>query len=408
MSVADNKADTMKKAAGAIGLVTPMGGEAAPQAPAADEEWLLPGGSARVYYGQGQKAVVRPVVLADGFNLGPTDFDWLYNALENGRYPFISQLRRRGRTLILVGFDERSESILRNAEPMMAALLRTQAEQLGDTRLLVGGFGMGGIVARYALAKMEMMRIDHRTGAYVSFDSPHRGAWVPTGLQAFAHYLAPVDDTYLRQIGSPASQQMLWRYVDGLEGTPMESPLRTTFKEELNKVGGWPRMPGLRLFGVSSGRGDGQGNGVRAGAKTLSCAGPLFDGTHFLAQQQGDPAEVAVLDGVRGGPHTITTPGFPELDGAPGGTLESFGLLGDTLARHHENADIAHRSVCFVPSVSAVAIRDLDKQEDLYANIDELDWEESELDDFILSSDNDPHTLMTPEIGEWVLDRLPD
>ncbi|KAB1986419.1 esterase/lipase family protein [Streptomyces triticiradicis] len=405
--MADSKAAKIRKAAGEIGLVAPMGKSAPTQAPPPDEVWQLPGGSARVYYGEGRQGVVRPVVLADGFDLGPTDYDWLWDGLENGRFPFVSELRRRGRTLILVGFDERSESILRNAETMMAAIMRTAAEQLGDTRLLVGGFSMGGIVARYALARMELQRIDHRVGCYVSFDSPHRGAWVPIGLQAFAHYLAQAgDDTYLRQISSPASQQMLWRHLDALDGTSMESPLRKEFKEELQKVGGWPRIP--RLIGVSSGRGDGVGNGVRAGAKALTCAGPLFDGTYFLAQSKGEKAEVAVLNGVLGGPHTITTSGFPELDGAPGGTLESFGIIGDTLRAFGENVDLVHRSVCFVPSVSAVSIRDLDRQDDLYLNIDQLPPEESDLDDFLLSYDNDPHALMTEDIGQWVLDRLPD
>ncbi|MEU1518830.1 hypothetical protein ABZ490_42985 [Streptomyces sp. NPDC005811] len=404
--MADSKAEKARKVAGALGLVTPMGKADVPPAPPADEEWQLPGGSARVYYGQGQKGVIRPVVLADGFNLGPTDFDWLWNGLENERYPFISRLRARGRTLVLVGFDERSESILRNAETATAAIMRTIAEQLGDARLLVGGFSMGGMVTRYALAKMEMQRMDHRVGCYLSFDTPHRGGWVPIGLQAFAHYLADVDDTYLRQIGSPASQQMLWRYLDGVDGTPQQSPLRTEFLAQLQRVGSWPRIP--RLLGVSSGRGDGRGNGVRAGAKTLSCSGPLFDGTYFLAQSQGDPAEVAVLNGILGGPHTITTRGFPELDGAPGGTLESFGLVGDKLAEFGETVDLVHRSVCFVPSVSAVSVRDLDRQDDLYVNIDELPRDQSDLDDFLLSENNDPHALMTPEFGEWVLDRLPD
>ncbi|WP_460067551.1 hypothetical protein [Streptomyces sp. YKOK-I1] len=404
--MADSKAEKARKVAGALGLVTPMGGADLPPAPKADEEWQLPGGSARVYYGQGHQGVIRPVILADGFNLGPTDFDRLWNGLENEKFPFVSRLRARGRTLILLGFDERSESILRNAETATAALMRTVAQQLGDTRLLVGGFGMGGMVTRYALAKMETQRMDHRVGVYLSFDTPHRGGWVPIGLQAFAHYLADVDDTYLRQIGSPASQQMLWRYLDGLDGTPQQSPLRREFLEQLERVGSWPRIP--RLLGVSNGRGDGRGNGVRAGAKTLSCSGPLFDGTYFLAQSQGDPAEVAVLNGILGGPHPIATRGFPELDGAPGGTLEAFGLVGDKLAEVGETADLVHRSVCFVPSVSAVSIRDLDRQDDLYVTIDELPPDESDLDDFLLSENNDPHSLMTPGLGEWVLDRLPD
>ncbi|OKJ64958.1 hypothetical protein AMK27_03645 [Streptomyces sp. CB02009] len=405
--MADSRNEKARKAAGSIGLVTPQDQPAVPQAPAADETWELPYGTARVYYAEGQRGVVRPVVLADGFNLGPSDLDWLYDWLENGRYPFVSQLRARGRTLVLVGFDERSESILTNADTMMAAILRTSAEQLGDARLMVGGFSMGGIVARYALAKMETQRIDHRAGVYVSFDSPHRGAWVPIGLQAFAHYLAKTgDDTYLRQISSPASQQMLWRYLDALDATPAESPLRTRFKEQLQQVGGWPRIP--RLIGVASGRGDGVGNGVEAGKETLSCAGPLFAGTRFLAQSQGKKAQVAALDGVLGGPHTITTDDFPELDGAPGGTLESFGIIADALTGVGEEVEATHRSVCFVPSVSAVSVRDLDRHDDLYTNIDELDPDQSELDDFLLSADNDPHTLMTPDIGEWVLDRLPD
>ncbi|MEU9276686.1 alpha/beta hydrolase [Streptomyces sp. NPDC048341] len=243
MSVADSMVERAKRAAGSFGLVTPVDARAAAPAPSADEEWELPGGRARVYYGAGPKGMVRPVVLADGLGLGPTDFDWLWNRMENGPFPFVSELRRRGRTLVLVGFAERGASVLQNAETMTAAVMRTVAEQLGGARLLVGGFGTGGLVARYALARMETQRLDHRTGVCLSFDSPHRGAWLPIGLQAFAHHLAPYDDTYLRQISSPAARQVLWRHLDGIGATPQESPLRTEFKRKLHDVGGWPCLP---------------------------------------------------------------------------------------------------------------------------------------------------------------------
>ncbi|MEV5956430.1 hypothetical protein AB0M11_22110 [Streptomyces sp. NPDC051987] len=406
MSVADSKVEKARRAAGSFRLVTAAGTRAAAPAPAADEEWELPGGRARLYYGAGPRGMVRPVVLADGFGLGPTDFDRLWHDLENGPFPFVSELRRCGRTLVLVGFADRGASVLRNAETMTAAVLRTTAEQLGGARLLVGGFGTGGMVARYAMAWMETRRLDHRAGVYLSFDSPHRGAWLPIGLQALAHHVAPYDDTLLRQISSPAARQLLWRHLDSAGGTPQESPLRTAFRQRLHDVGDWPRIP--RVLAVSSGRGDGTGNGVRAGAKILSCAGPLFDGTRFLAQAQGQKAEVAAVGGVLGAPRTITTDGFPELDGAPGGTLESFGLLADALAAAGEHTEAAHRRVCFVPSVSAVAIRDLDQQSDLYADIGELPPEDSEADDFLLSSANGAHAAMTEEIGGWILDRLPD
>ncbi|MFE2939956.1 hypothetical protein ACFXKG_12985 [Streptomyces sp. NPDC059255] len=215
-----------------------------------------------------------------------------------------------------MGFDEHSESILRNAETVTAAILRTIAEQLGDTRLLVGGFSMGGLVTRYALAKMEMQRMDHRTGVHLSFDSPHRGAWVPIGLQAFAHYLAQTgDDTYLRQISSPAAQQMLFRYLDGVKGTPQESPLRTEFKERLQQVGSWPRIP--MLLGVSSGRGDGVGNG---------CAG-RGEGADLRRTALRRYALPRPVSGRRGGGRTERRPRRPALDHheRPGRTGRSAG-----------------------------------------------------------------------------------
>jgi hypothetical protein len=66
---------------------------------------------------------------------------------------------------------------------------------------------------------------------------------------------------------------------------------------------------------------------------------------------------------------------------------------------------IAHRTVGFVPTVSAVAIGDLD---DPYTVVDELDPELSDLDDFLVAWENDPHTKITPGLAEWILDRLPD
>ncbi|MGY3682095.1 hypothetical protein ACVWXU_005718 [Streptomyces sp. TE33382] len=70
--------------------------------------------------------------------------------------------------------------------------------------------------------------------------------------------------------------------------------------------------------------------------------------------------------------------------------------------------DLRHPDVCFVPSVSAVAIRDIDQPADLYANIDELSPDESEVDDYVCSSETTGHTAITEELCTWLLDRLPE
>ncbi len=70
--------------------------------------------------------------------------------------------------------------------------------------------------------------------------------------------------------------------------------------------------------------------------------------------------------------------------------------------------DLRYGEVCFVPSVSAVAVRDIARQDDLYANIAGLDPEQSGLDDFLCSSTTTAHTAVTEELCAWLIDRLPD
>ncbi len=374
-------------------------------APEPDETWQLPGGTAHVFHGQGNNGIVRPVIISDGFGLGPSDLGWLHAHLEDGDFPLVTELRQRGRDVILVGYHERAASLLDNADAVVTCIQRAQVEQLSVTPLVVGGFSMGGLLTRYALAYMETQHIDHRTGVYFSFDSPHRGAVIPVGLQAFAHFI-PLANDFARQMDSPAARQMLWRHYDPKTGEVGTAPERTEFLQALDSVGGWPRVP--RLIGVASGRGDGTGLPLTPGDVTLT-VGKLFPGTTFHAQAQGEDTVVAELKRrVPKATKTVTTSGFPELDGAPGGTLRSFGILADALRDKGAEVDLRHERVCFVPTVSAVAIRDLDDQKDLYTDIYNLPPQDSDLDDFRCSSDTTEHTTVTPELGHWLLDRLTD
>ncbi|WPB89371.1 hypothetical protein [Streptomyces malaysiensis] len=62
-------------------------------------------------------------------------------------------------------------------------------------------------------------------------------------------------------------------------------------------------------------------------------------------------------------------------------------------------------SAAIEPSVRAIAVCGLDRQEDLYADVDGLPPQESDPDDCLLSAGSGPHAAMAPEIGEWALDR---
>lgn len=383
--------------------------ELPPQTPPdPDATWELPGGMAWVYCSpQNRKMITRPVILADGFNTGPSTLAFSWAGLELSGFPLISELRNRGRDVILLGFQERSASILDNAQAAMAAILRTTAEQVGNSRLAVGGFSMGGLVTRYALAKMETQRMDHRTGLYFSYDSPHNGAYIPVSLQAFAHYIRKLDARFSDQINSPASQQLMWRHMSDWQGKPEISPLRTEFLDAMERVGGWPQIP--RLIGVANGVGTGVGNGIKPGQTAVKGKGLGIVGTDLRTMPAAPDSLAATLRVITPQKPEVQAPALPDIDGAPGGMLDSFKILADALNKviglGVENPIKDH---CFVPSVSGVAMRGLDTHEDLYANIDGMSPDESLLDDFLCASQNEPHTKITEELCTWLMDRLPD
>ncbi|GAA3886364.1 hypothetical protein GCM10022243_58960 [Saccharothrix violaceirubra] len=353
-----------------------------------------PDGTAWVYLGEGNQGLTRPVILSDGFESGPSSLDTLWEGLERGDYPFISRLREQGYDLVLVGYAERSAAIQRNAAVLRSVVFRAVAERLGEARLTVGGFSMGGLIARYTLAKLEHEGFDHQTALYVSWDSPHNGAWVPISLQALAHFLVGVP-ALSEQINSPASRQLLWRHIETVDGTPAEDPLRSVFLDELKVYGWWPRVP--RLIGVANGLPE-RGNGVPPGDVALAVETGWFAGTELTTQPSGE-ARVARLKGAFQDREVVVS-GLSELDGAPGGTLETFGIAGDKLAATGK-VTVRHRTVGFVPTVSAVAAGTLDEP---YAPIDP---DKSELDDYKVASANEPHTKVTEELGSWIIERLP-
>ncbi|WP_030246334.1 hypothetical protein [Streptomyces sp. NRRL S-350] len=373
--------------------------------PPPDEKWSLPGGTAWVYYGDGNSALTRPVIVSDGFNTGPSSLEFSWTHLEFGDYPFISELRRRGRDFILLGFDERSASILENAEAAIAAIRETVARC--DGPLAVGGFSMGGLVTRYALAKLEKedRDFDHQTAVYWSYDSPHRGAYIPISLQAFAHYIAPLDPRFSEQMNSSASRELLWRHIEHWQDKPGVDKQRADFLAKLAGVGDWPRVP--RLIGVANGVGSGTGNGIESGATAVLGTGESVTGTTLRTQPTGDDSLVATLRVVTEERHEAHAPGLPAVDGAPGGTLEGFGILADALNQIPALAvENPTRSHCFVPAVSAVALRDLDSDDALYGEIDPSSAD-SELHEFKLSSRNQEHGKVTEELCTWLLERLP-
>ncbi|WP_194904426.1 esterase/lipase family protein [Catenulispora rubra] len=378
-----------------------------PPAPDPSEDpWPVPYGWARVYYATGQDHLTRPVILADGFGFAASDPDELWDGLQNHDYPFISKLRDNGYDLILVGYDQRSRKIQDNAQAVIATIARAIGECDDTVSLTVGGFSMGGLVTRYALAKLEHDEFDHKTSTYISYDSPHRGAWIPLSLQKMAHVVAPFAPLLSQQINSDAARQLLWRHTPNILTKPREDPLRTQFLRELAAYGDWPRIP--RLLAVANGAGNGEPNGALAGALALATENPP-DGlsTKMWIQDNGAKFHAGWYKLGTLPAYDFYTENMPKADSAPGGTLDSFLLAAENLRELGYEVECDYPTINFVPSVSAVAIRGVATDAELYLTIDKEPASASEVDEFKCSRTNTPHTKMTVELGEWILERLP-
>jgi streptogramin lyase len=106
-------------------------------------------------------------------------------------------------------------------------------------------------------------------------------------------------------------------------------------------------------------------------------------------------------------PTTVRTSGYPHLDSAPGGTLDSFDIAAQALTSAGQDTEAFYPVVNSVPAVSAVAVRDFGSQADLFIEINELPPGSGELDEYLCASDSQAHTLITTELGRWIIDRLP-
>ncbi len=405
-----------------VWFATPPATRAAGERRDPDTEWTLTGdaydgqvatGRAGVYYAPGRRTVTRPLVLADGFNYGPSDLPdlWAHFNTPYGKDErLLDQLLEAGVDVILLGFDERHTHIQANAE-VAIALVRRLAAQAAREDLIVGGVSMGGMITRYALAKMEFDGEEHKTGTYFSWDTPHNGAWIPLILQQMAHFFeafipeVPDQPKQAELLRSPAAQQLLWAWVENSKysGEVTRSPLREEFLLDLARVGDYPVVP--RKLGVANG--DGKGVGLELEPGEIA-----FDWKHKLGIASAT-ARVQPHNGTKeriGGMHLglsvrrSTTTAVPALDGAPGGTLASFGLVAKALGIA---IDDRFRSSCFVPSVSAVAIGTEPVYDgDPARGVSLLPADLSALDGFLCNDGNSPHSEVTKTLADWLLPRL--
>jgi hypothetical protein len=375
-----------------------------PAAPEPDEIWSLRGecgttGRAYVYPAVGHPAVTRPVIMVEGFP-GGHPADYLYDTFDQQQTA--TKLRAAGYDLVIVGLDDGTDAIERNADVLVACI--RQARERTDEPLVVGGVSMGGLVSRFALTAMEARGEAHNAKLFLTIDTPHGGAYTSLAAQWFVQTcrsFLPALDAEAQLLDSPANQQfVLWWLHDGVVQT---SPRRTAFIDKLARLGDYPQLP--RRLAVSCGRGDGVSS-TPAGAQTLSWSGEPWISAELRTLAAAGPGVIG-----QGSWLLAEPPQLPRLEfdsqgraweGAPGGQ-DSYNGQVAALAGGVGCGAVAHAfdETCSVPTVSA-----LDLPQEPSAPVPPAGLGESPFHDYVVNAENQPHLTITPQCSAWLLAAL--
>ena len=222
------------------------------------------GGQIQIKYAFGNTSsqIRKPLIVAEGFDpssvlgLNNLDISYLidsagYVGSFNIGYPNIYN-NINSFDVIYLDYNDGLDDIKRNAKLFQEVIEYVNSNKVGNHPNIVMGISMGGLVARYALRKMETENKDHDTWKYISVDSPHKGANVPIGFQAFIRHLADVKvssgfiplfqvknlDVIKKALGildSKAAKQMLTYYVSS--NSQINNSEHLTFQTEYDNLG---------------------------------------------------------------------------------------------------------------------------------------------------------------------------
>lgn len=218
-----------------------------------------------IRYGNTDHVLRKPVILVEGFEsstaeYGIIHYEGLANGIifnENGDVIYkhmalfkvaLDSLHDLGYDIVYIDNIDGKDWIQANALNAIKVIQWVNQELLNNgshEKLVVLGASMGGLVARYALSKMEADGCCHNVRLYGTFDTPHNGAHIPLGLQATAKYLHDefgwvdqivnderVKPSWEKVLKSPAAQQMLLSHLD-----PSAAQVREDFMHELDSLG---------------------------------------------------------------------------------------------------------------------------------------------------------------------------
>lgn len=356
--------------------------------------------------------ITQPVLMVEGF---PFNYSWTDIFNYANQQSFATGLVARGHAVMLVRFPTGPREIQASAFALIEMIKLVNGFRVGNAPLTLGGFSMGGLVARYALAYMEHPRWgqpDHQVGKFFTVDTPHEGANVSVAVQAFAQVEDPGGEQ-ASLMRSPAARQVLLNWVPGWDewsnGREFGAHgLRVQLVAELRELGVMPKRPDT--IAIANGAGNGKINQAAPGsfATGYTCERKAW-ASLFLCPRSGLGAVLAmrrrhVFDWTIYRVETMAEP--LAYDSLPGGIWEQpifrrvwerFGII------PRRSLEVENGS--FIPTVSALGI----KVDDHFRPLTLEDLRSSYFKKVTYhqgSPDNEVHIRLTPQLVAFLREHV--
>lgn len=394
-----------------------------------------------LYANPTKKRITKPFIICDGFdpaddrdyytNKNSTiDTRGLYQLLngdnKNGTSTLnlIPQLKSLCYDIIIVNWHRGGGFIQGNAALYIEFIKYINSINTSAEKSVMVGPSMGGLITRFALAKMEKDGIAHNVRVFISFDSPQTGAVIPLSIQHMLDDMANIPiggadaQAAIFKLNSDAAKQMLVNHYTATNfpnpNQPKAHPYRQQLINDLNSFGnnGYPKN--VRMIAISNGSGDPKNSGLVSGQLLVNFqANAIVLGQFLTAQAYSfGRSDNFIYAGniIFGGPNNIfNSNGSPNYDGASGGQLDLPGTL------NHNSANIANISnlpntSCFIPTASAFGLPLTTSN--LY-----LDWKNPFLpeyyyiyltpfDDLFLQTTDQEHITISSSTAAWMISQI--
>ncbi len=146
-----------------------------------------------------------PIVFSEGFDAYNTNPQEMYYSVAED---LMSCLRQNGFDIFLLDNKYGTQDIRNNATGFSTAI--NYISNLNNNQLVIaGGVSMGGIIARYALAKAENDGSPLPASIFISIDSPQQGAIISNTLQDYKREKQEGDEFAEHALNNDAAKQLL-------------------------------------------------------------------------------------------------------------------------------------------------------------------------------------------------------